>query len=193
MVNPNKFEKAILDAAVAAWDFHYAMTGGAYLHYTHESFLQNYIAVQLFKKEGFYVYVDPSPKKIRNDSKPGVIAKKPPKNLNLKQRFDLVIWLKTEDRVKAIIEVKRAWSKPPVLKDVKKISRYLKTKDGGGISGYVLYYTDARDSKYIDRRFQSVNDEMTKLLKKEGKFGLVGKYICKEKDWDPYGFALFRC
>lgn len=193
MLNPNDFEKAILNAAMDAWKFHYEMTGGAYLHYTHESFLQNYIAVNLFTEKGFYVYVDPSPQKIRDGSKPDAIGKKPPKNLNLRERYDLVFWLKTEDRVKAIIEVKRAWSMPPVMKDVKKVSGYLKTKDGRGVSGYVLYYTDARNPKFIDRRFQAVNDEMKKSLKKQGRFGLVGKCIYEEKDWDPYGFALFRC
>lgn len=193
MVNPNKFEKAILKAAVDAWKFHYEMTGGAYLHYTHESFLQNYIAVNMFSEKGFYVYVDPSPKKIRNDSRSDSISEKPPKNLNLQQRFDLVFWLKADDRVKAIIEVKRAWNKTPVMNDVNKVSDYLKTNDGKDVDGYVLYYTHASDTKFIHRRFQAVDEEMKKSIGKEGKFGLVGKYIFEEKDWAPYGFALFRC
>ena len=68
-----KFENQILDAAVAAQRFHIDMTGGQYLWESHESFLQNFIAFQFakfdskgkFKRNGYCVYIDSSPKKIR--------------------------------------------------------------------------------------------------------------------------------
>ena len=119
MVQPNKFEEAILDAAFSAQKFHIEMTGGQYLWYSHESFLQNFIAVRLFKTTDHCVYIDPSPKKIRESS--ASASKKPPKNL--RRRFDLVFWLKSEDRVKAIVEIKATWGKKPVMDDVLKVSQ----------------------------------------------------------------------
>ena len=157
MAKPNKFEKAILDAAIAAQKFHIDMTGDQYLPFSHESFLQNFIAMKMFKNTEHCVYVDPSPKKIRASSTSA--SKKPPKNLL--QRFDLVFWLKSEDRVKAIVEIKETWGKKPVMDDIDKVSEYLKTKDGQDIQGYILYYTDhvrkdrwkGQDSKFIQARF----------------------------------------
>ena len=58
MTKPNKFEREILKAAVAAQKFHIKMTGGQYIWYSHESFLQNYIAIQLFKKTDHCVYIE---------------------------------------------------------------------------------------------------------------------------------------
>ena len=140
---PTKFEKALLDAAVDAWKFNYKMTGGAYLYYTHESFLQNYIAIKIFKSQRFCIYIDASPRKIRNGS--DSTSKKPPSNMA--QRFDLVFWHKTKNQAKAIVEIKRAWSQPPVIKDVKKLLKYIDKKDAGGAAGYVLYYTDTIEKK----------------------------------------------
>ena len=192
MAKPNDFEKALLDAAKAAQKFHIEMTEGAYLWYSHESFLQNFIAMNMFKnkKMGHCVYVDPSPKKIREwlDS-PG---KKGPKNL--RQRFDLVFWRKSKIEVKAIVEIKMNSGKELVKKDINKVSNYLKTKDGQNIQGgYVLYYTDklrkdkwkGQDSKFIQDRFCKI--------KKEKKVELRATYIHDSKDTDPWGFALFRC
>ena len=191
MVKTNKFEKAILDAAIAAQEFHIEMTDGLYLPYSHESFLQNFIAIEMFKNTEHCVNVDASPKKIREFA--ASAGKKPPKNLL--QRFDLVFWLKSEDRVKAIMEIKETWGKNPVMDDINKVSKYLKTKDGQDIHGYVLYYTDhgrkdkwkGQDSKFIQARFRKIE--------KEKKVELRNTYIHdpKDKDWDPWGFALFRC
>ena len=204
-MKPNQFEKAILDAAVAAQEFHIEMTEGHYLWYSHESFLQNFIAIKMFKnkkKAGHYVYVDPSPKKIRASS--ASASKKPPKNLQ--QRFDLVFWLKTDDEVKAIAEIKRAWGKKPVMDDIYKLWEYRKTKDGRNIRYYyVLYYTDhsrkdrwkGKDSKFIRDRFCKIEQEIKEGIgKHRQQVGLRHRpddYIFDSKDRDPWGFALFRC
>ena len=202
MVKPNKFEGMILNAAMEAQEFHIEMTGGQYLWYSHESFLQNFIAIELSKVAGCCIYVDPSPKKIREAS--AFASKNPPARLNLKQRFDLVCWLKTEDRVKAIIEIKVSSEKAPVLEDVRKVSSYQRTRDGRGIAGYVLHYTDkARNEKWkgndggiLQNRFQRVDDEMKRRARGKSGVGLrhgVNEYIMDEEDGDPWGFALYRC
>lgn len=92
---------------MSAQEFHVKMTGGWYLWYTHESFLQNYMAIQLFNNKHNCVYVDASPKKIREYS--ATARKKQP--MNPQQRFDIVCWLKTEKRVKAIIEIVSGYEK----------------------------------------------------------------------------------
>ena len=65
---PNQFEKALLDAAVSAQAFHKKMAWGSYLTYSHESYLQNYIAIKMNEKRGkrfrYPVYIDATPKKI---------------------------------------------------------------------------------------------------------------------------------
>ena len=195
MAKPNNFEKAIMDAAKAAQEFHIEMTDGAYLWYSHESFLQNFIAIEMFKnkKMGHWVYIDASPKKIRESSD----SASEEDEEDSRQRFDLVFWLKSEDRVKAIVEIKvRQW-KQPVMKDIEKVSNYLGTKDGKNIAGYVLFYDDQRgDQRRKDSQSQ---DSKIKIqgrfseIEKEKKVELRGTYIHKPKGRDPWGFALCRC
>ncbi len=189
MAKPNNFEKAIMDAAKAAQKFHIEMTEGAYLSYSHESFLQNFIAIKMFNNTGHYVYVDPSPKKIREGlASP---AKKGPKNL--RQRFDLVFWLKDGERVKAIVEIKATWEKNPVKDDIDKVSKYLKTKDGQDIHAYVLYYTDhGRKDKWKGDDSRFIRDRFCKIENVK-KVKLKATYIHDQKETDPWGFALFRC
>ena len=192
MTMPNQFEKAILDAAISAQRFHIKMTSGYYLWYSHESYLQNYVAVEMFRKQGFYIYVDASPKKIREGS--DSISKRPPGNIA--QRFDLVFWHKTKNQLKAIVEIKRAWNQTPVIKDVKKLSGFITKKDAGGATGYVLYYThddtQDMDAQVIIDRFNRVNDTMRNQLSLHGLTHPVDSYIYKSDD-PPWGFALFRC
>ncbi len=183
---PNIFEKAILDAAMSAQRFHIEMSGN-YLWYSHESYLQNYIAIEVFKSLGFQVYVDPSPKKIRDSS--DLKSKRPPQNVT--QRFDLVFWRKAENRLKAVIEVKQAWKQSPVISDVNKVSDYITKKDAGGATGYVLYYTHG-DTQFIVNRFNRVNDTMRNRSNLHGLVHPIDSYIC-ELDDPPWGFALFRC
>ena len=186
---PNKFETAILEAAVSAQEFHIEMTGVYNLRYSHESFLQNYIAIEVFKKMGFYVYVDASPKKIRAGA--DSTSKKPPRNT---KRFDLVFWQKIKNQPKAIIEIKRTWTKGPVIKDVRKLLDYLPKKDAGGAAGYVLYYTTINNNdQFIFNRFHTVNDTMRNELGLQGLTHPVDSYIFQSGDGFHSGFALFRC
>ena len=201
-MKPNKFEKAILDAALNAQKFHIEMTDGQYLWYSHESFLQNFIAREVFKKTEHCVYVDPSPKKIWESA--ASASKKPPKNLQ--QRFDLVFWLKTDNEVKAIVEIKRAWGKKPVMDDIYKLREHRKSKDGRNIRYYyVLYYTDhsrkdrwkGKDSRFIQDRFCEVDKKIKGGTGQDKQsVGLrhgPADYICDPDEEDPWGFALFRC
>lgn len=211
-----QFEKAILDAAWKAQKFHIAMTGGLYLGYSHESFLQNFIAREMFNnKKPRYVFVDPSPKKIRE----WYASASEEDEKDARQRFDLVFW-KDEDEVEAIVEIKKAWwkspvmgeeawKKNPVMGDVNKLRKYRKeSKHGKKIRDYyVLYYTSqsgtdrrkGEGSKSIKNRFCEVDKKIKRGTRRDKqKVGLrhrLAEYICipKGKDSYPWGFALFRC
>lgn len=185
---PNKFETAILKAAVSAQKFHIEMTGVYNLRYSHESFLQNYIAIEMFKQKGFYVYVDASPKKIHEDA--DSVSRRQPKS---DKRFDLVFWQKTKNQVRAIIEIKRTWYQGPVIKDVGKLLDYIPKKDAGGAAGYVLYYTTNNDKQLIIDRFHTANDTMRNKLSLHGLTHPVDSYIFQSGDDFRSGFALFRC
>ena len=126
-----QFEKAILAAAVSAQEFHKDMTGGQYLWESHESFLQNYIAFRFarfdargrFKRNGYCVYIDSSPKRIRK----GLYQAHPGRTPRSRKRFDLVFWLKTKDEVKAILEIKCAWVRRYVESDIAKVTTFLQS------------------------------------------------------------------
>lgn len=190
-MKPNQFEKAILDAAVAAQKFHIEMTDGHYLWYSHESFLQNFIAITMFKnkkKAGHYVYVDASPKKIRESSDSSGEGDE-----DQRQWFDLVFWFKSKNEVKAIMEIKVTWGKNLVMKDIYKLSKYL-TEDSRNIHGYVLYYSDhkGKDKRVIQDRFSEVEEEIKKVIgQKRQKVELRDSRIHKPRNGDPWGFALF--
>ena len=160
---PTKFERAILDAAVSAQEFHIEMTGGQYLWESHESFLQNYIAFRFakfdakgrFRRNGYCVYIDSSPRRIRK----GLRNAYPGKTPKSRNRFDLVFWFKSKDEVKAILEIKRAWMKSPIESDIEKVTDFLSKAMARNIAaGYVLYYTDCRSNRdtVITKRFDEI-------------------------------------
>lgn len=201
-MKPNKLEQSILRAARAAHNFHLKMTGGSYLSYSHESFLQNFIACHIYKHEGLWVYVDASPKKIISDAMGAKIDTENSQPDTI--RFDLVFWNKTKNRttnsysVKAILEIKECWDKAPVLQDIQKISNYLKEENNKDTKGYVLYYTDKERSnrdneKIMLDRFRRVKDEASdaKLI------DIIPKSLYTPRtglgETDPWGFALYRC
>ena len=189
----NRFEKKVLDAAVAAQEFHLAMTGGnQYLWESHESFLQSYIAFRFAKfdtegrfdeENGYCVYFDASPKKIRQGLENAYPGKTPMK----RSRFDLVIWSRKRDEVKAILEVKRAWMKTPIEDDIKKVTEFLSKRIAESAAGYVLYYTDCKkyDGVQIKNRFCRIDG-----FRDSKMVGCRIKGVSGEHSW---GFALYRC
>ncbi|MCY3627489.1 MAG: hypothetical protein OXG88_07610 [Gammaproteobacteria bacterium] len=202
MTQPNQFEKAILDAAREAQYFHMDMTDGWYLSYSHESFLQNFIAFELFNKTDHWVNIDPSRKKIRQEI--GTYGRRPGSQL-LQQRFDLVVWKKSSLGVKAVIEIKIKGGSERVLQDVNKVRGFLKTTHGQKAYGYVLYYTDkkrsktgigteGRDLQFIGSRFTKIDENIRPHSRSQtGLRHRATDYVQIHELDDPWGFALFRC
>ncbi|MDE0093476.1 MAG: hypothetical protein OXO49_03120 [Gammaproteobacteria bacterium] len=197
MPQPNKFEYSILTTALNAQRFHIDMTGGWYVWYSHESFLQNFIAREL--ASDYRLNVDLSRKRLRNAVRP---RGRPPNPESLRQRFDLIVWSKTTAKVKAVIEIKIGWSKAPVLRDVIKVQDFRKTAHGRDAAGYVLYYTDKIRSKKgnewdrntLADRFVRIHDSMRANLRVQ--FGIrhePSDFVSTHEFDDPWGFALFRC
>lgn len=200
----NQFEETIMKAACDAQNFHRKMTGGYNLSYSHESFLQNFIAFQLLKL-GYWVNIDPSLVKVREEVQPRGRIPNPKRR---RKRYDLIVWRKIfrSANVKAIIEIKKAWSKRPVLDDVGKVTKFLQSASGQGANGYVLYYTDKRrsekrtrneDHRTISGRFDKVHNSMRQYSRKTSFYRGIKhdstRYVYSDLDEDPWGFALFRC
>ena len=192
----NKLERAIMDAAKSAQQFHIKMTYGNYLGFSHESFLQNFIAMKLFDETQCCVYVDPSKRKIRYWT--GNVGRPP---LDMQNRFDIVVWQKTQDtKVKAVIEIKQAWRKAPILMDLSKVANFLKSGGGKGALGYVLYYSDkalnknkkGKDLDTIRNRFKTIEKTWKSSVKNASSVELKDEYVFAEEGNDPWGFALYR-
>lgn len=168
------------------------MAWGSYLTYSHESYLQNYIAIKMNEKRGkryrYPVYIDATPKKIyEKDEWPSDM------------RFDLTFWWKDErkEKPRALVEIKRAWSMPPVIKDVNKITNF-RNKYDDQVTGYVLYLTGTIEKKEVQdavqliiRRFNKVNDTMHDELGLCGLVHSVDSHIYESGN-HAWGFALYR-
>jgi len=178
----NKLEKALLDGAVEAQEQYIRVSGGWWLWHGPESFILPYLSERV-ADEGFVVYPEKSPKKI--DAELGVVKRgKPPKNIG--ERFDLVVWYKSKDEVRAVVEVKRAQNISPVRSDFTKVQKHL--SQGVSSKGYLLVYSEARGD---DRRSKLI--ERFKHWSDETDTWMVGYRVDEEDDGEwSWGFVLLR-
>lgn len=104
-----------------------------------------------------------------------------------RSRFDLVFWFKSKDEVKAVLEIKKAWTKRPIENDIDKVTRFPGKKIAENAAGYVLHYTDCRksDEKQIKKRFSAVNGISGSRMDECRIGGSQGQH--------SWGFALYRC
>src|SRR6267378_849952 len=134
-----KLDKLILNAAKTAQRTYIDMTG-QWLSHGPESFLQMEIARKIFR-DGFYVFPDASDKKVLHEMGPN--RGRPPKDL--KKRFDLTVWNKTSDTLRAVIEIKATRRFDLVARDKQKIDRRFKLSNPP-VCGYLLVYSEATGS-----------------------------------------------
>jgi hypothetical protein len=176
---PNDLEKLIISAAKKSIALHEQVTGGDWFDSGPESFLQVCLAQQISKGGNFSVQLEASPKKV-NRTLEAVHAGKPSSNHN--QRFDLIVWFKHEEKIRAIIEVKRAWTKVGPVKDGEKIKKYLHQKNSKAKTGYLVVYSVRKNVETMIRMFNNIADDVggkfitSVELKKpvEGSYWAVG-------------------
>jgi len=129
------------------------MTDGEWLSHGPESIITSILAMQISKKGKFLVFPEASPKKVQKTI--GTKKRGRPSKVQGK-RFDLVVWAKTGNMLRAIVEIKHAWNFPQLQRDQKKIAHYMKGQKNR-IAGYLLAYTEARGSyprKKLEKRFE---------------------------------------
>jgi hypothetical protein len=179
--NSTKLDALILGAATEAQETYIAMTA-EWLSHGPESFLQMEVARKIFK-DGFYVYPDASDKKVLHAMGPN--PGRPPEDL--RKRFDLSVWNKTTDTLRAVIEIKAAYAYAPVAKDKEKIARRFQLGKPPR-DGYLLVYSETRGKTGN----QKLQDKFTKWSKRlDWKLVGVATEMATEYDW-AWGFGLSK-
>ena len=138
------------------------------------------VASKLSRKRGFWVFVDASPKKIlkERDERP---RGRPPKNLD--KRFDMVVWQKASDKIRAILEIKVAWNITSLRSDRKKIALFMKNNEYVN-AGYLLLYTEAKGTRREETLSNRLKNWADRLRCK-----LVGSTMDAPGD-DEWGWAV---
>lgn len=197
----NKLEIAIRDALPRAQQRYSEMTGW-WLAHGPESFLQHEIARNILRTRKAMVFIEVSPRKIAAEFP----TKGRGRTYEAQKRFDLIVWQKSSYRVRAVIEIKRAWNKKPVLKDAKKMRSYMLHKNAAK-TGYVLVYSDTHSARnrsrasdrreHLTKRFEAWGDRLKKTGWKyidSDAFSPHRKYAQDangKKIWS-WGYVLFR-
>ena len=138
----NQLEKAIIEGTQAAQREYEFMTGW-WLSHGPESFIMCTVANKVARKANFAVFIEASPKRILEERDEKLRGRPPASH---KQRFDIVVWQKSKNNIRAIVEVKRAYSITGLRKDREKISNYMDSNDFVS-TGYLLAYTEAKGKK----------------------------------------------
>lgn len=142
----NKLERAILGSAERAQGTCMRMTGGWWLWHAPESFLQHQIA-RAIVRTGNEVFTEASPAKIAREHNSPLRGR--PAH-NKQKRFDIVVWQRSQNLLRAAIEIKRTSTLQPVVKDAVKLRKYLDQRNSHGV-GYLLVYSEAKGANRVER------------------------------------------
>ena len=183
MSQPNALEKSIIEGAKEAQEDYENMSGW-WLSHGPEYFLTSIVSNWLCKKSGFYVYPEASPKKIAEEHKRP--RQEQPSKMQGK-RFDIVVWNKSNIRLRAIIEIKLAWSIRPLIPDRNKMRGFLSTSEHKPTC-YLLVYTTAKGPNRVEtlkRRFMH--------WEKKLECNLVHEHVDTQGDGEfSWALALLR-
>jgi hypothetical protein len=162
----NQLEAALCYSVRRAYSTYKKITGNWLLH-APEHYLQNFILLHLGEK-GHDVYAEATRKKIADGS--GRPARGRPPTAKA-ARFDLVVWKKTADELRAVIEIKRCLSLvSAVHNDTKRIKRSLSSSQPAK-AGYLVVYSEIKTKSGKDAiisRFGKWAEELDlELLKAE--------------------------
>jgi hypothetical protein len=162
------------------------MTQGYWLWHAPESFIMASTAIHVDRHYGSEVYMDCTTKKMKiKQNMDDAIRGRPQKR---KRRYDLVVFKKASDRVRAIIEIKKADTLWHLWSDRKKLHRYLKRNNH--VAVYLLVYTEAVGD---DRRARLAKiEERGVNWARDLDCVLVGKRRSPRSDYkDEYDWAFY--
>ena len=179
MVKANKLEKLIFRAAKKSQKVYKDMTDRWWLWRGAESIIQMQVAFALVGT--YFLDTESSPTKI-NDDKGLKRVGRPPKNKN--HRFDIIIWSKATDKIRAIIEIKRAYQIGALAPDAAKIRQYASATNSDSFAGYILFYSVSKSRIKLTERIQKSAGSLNATI--------VGSYISdlREKDKWEWSMAL---
>jgi hypothetical protein len=142
-------------------------------------------------KLGHTVYIDASHKRLKAEMQH--TRGRPIKFI--KQRPDISIWTKADDKLRAIIEIKKAWSSVFVKSDARKIEKYLMSNNSAK-TGYILVYSETKDAKNGKNRLNVLEQRFNAWAGKisaKSSWSLIWS-IQREaqgEEW-AWGFCLLR-
>jgi hypothetical protein len=140
-------EKNICDAIKKAHK-RYEQITGYWLFHAPEHFLQNFIFLEIAKS--WEVYPEATRKKISEGMGKSPVGRPP----SAKFRYDLVIWNKSSDKLRAVVEIKRCLSaSQTVQKDADRIRNALKGQQKAK-AAYLLLYSEVPIKKGSDALIQ---------------------------------------
>lgn len=132
----NDLEKVII-AGVKKAQKKYEYMADQWLDAAPEAFWQILVGVHISEEKNLWVEFEQTEGKMKKTAGVGVVGR-PPKNN--RQMFDVIVW-RSENKVAAVIEIKRGRAVEPIVNDIKKLRNLLKQKFMRGATGYVLVYT----------------------------------------------------
>ena len=186
------------------------VSGGWWLYHAPESFIQSHLALHIAHNGEFCVYPECSPKrwKASVDEGNGAKPRGRPFSAHNKKRFDLVIWWKSGNRPRAIVEIKRAMNASPLVADAGKIVKYGKEAQSFCIkTAYILAYSEAwrnterapqhSGKKKLEQRFKAWSKNLREKCGNKATVKCVGWEAHEPRDQDEkpkgsWGVALYR-
>ena len=147
----NQVEKLLCRSVVQAFERYEGITGYWLLH-APEHFLQNFLMLELGKSRG--VYMEATRRKIADG------VGRPPKGRpphSPTTRYDLVLWDKTRNTLRAVIEIKRSLSlSAPLKKDAKRIRTAVAHRQAvahgqKAKAGYLIVYSEATVKQHANK------------------------------------------
>lgn len=145
-VEMNDLEKAIAKGLQSTFK-EYEEMSDYWLSHAPEYFITVGVARAIYKHSGNAVFMDVSLKRIYSHRKmqgEPIVRGKPPEYLSI--RPDISVWYKASERVRAAIEVKRAYNINPIQSDVQRMRRVVGQSYGPAV-GYVIAYSEAKSLK----------------------------------------------
>lgn len=176
----NNLEKAIIEGSVQAQQEYIKLTNW-WLSHGPEYFITCCVSRNIREVNGYLVFPEASPKKIKSEIN---LKKRGPTPKSDGKRFDIVVWEKHTENIRAIIEIKRAYNIEPVRNDYKKIVEHMKKLEFVK-NGYIIAYYEAKKIETIKNTYNRWADSLG--------CSLVGSTIGEDQhsDW-KWGFGLFK-